>query len=189
MAHNLHLHRRLDKTGNDMVLNWFRKTNIKKRYIALGLITLELASLPAAAKIIGRITESDKATASVVLVDSIDGRKRFAVATTAPFYVSVTDATGDISVNIHKSGRIGEVQFGDSAQMPGVALTCSYLTGEQHVIYQSERQTALRGGDILSQAVVVAIHFDKNLSPNFKIDVGTPDSPKARTSDCFAKLA
>jgi hypothetical protein len=173
-----------------MVYQWLKKTGIKKRYIALGVIALELVSLPAAAKLIGQISFSETPNVSAVLIDSIAGRTRFAVASNAPFYISADNAVGEISIKIHKSGQIRKARFGDKAQMPGAAVVCSSLTGSQRlVVYQSDHQTALKDGEILDQAVIVALHYDETSSPNFKIEVGNPTYPFAKLTNCDAKLA
>lgn len=169
-----------------MTFEDFKKTFFKKRYIIFGLIAMELASLPAAAKLINHYSVEEVSTASVVLIDKIEGRKRFAVASNAPFYISTEASVGLITVRIHKSGQIGLDRFGDNAQMPGAALACSSLNGERRTIYQSKRKTALNKGDILSQAVIVAVHYEDATDPTFKIDVGSPESPKAPLADCFS---
>lgn len=172
-----------------MVLKWLKHTGFKKRYILLGLLCLELASLPAAAKILSQISVSEKATASVVLIDSKDGRKRYAVATNAPFYISAEHTTGPVSVEVYKSGVIGSSRFGDNAQMPGAALACSSPSDKERVIYQSKRKTALGSGEILSQAVIVAIKYSDEFEPDFKIDVGDYSGLKAPNSKCPTTLA
>ena len=171
-----------------MAFNSFKNKLLKKRNILIALIAIELASFPAAAKMLKRLSVSEAPTASVVLIDSIKGRKRFAVASNAPFYVSANDAVGNVTVQIHKSGQIGKARFGDNAQMPGAALVCSTMNGEDRVLYQSKRKTSLNQGEILSQAVIVAIHFEQSANPDFTIDVGTPDSRKAESSDCLPRL-
>ncbi len=171
-----------------MAFSSFKNKFLRKRNIVIALIVIEIASFPAAAKMLERLSVSEAPTASVVLIDAIKGRKRFAVASNAPFYISVNDVVGNVTVKIHKSGQIGQARFGDNAQMPGVALVCSTLTGEERVLYQSKRKTSLNQGEILSQAVIVAIHFEKSADPDFTIDVGTSDSRKAKSSVCLPKL-
>ena len=172
-----------------MALKWLKKTGLKKRYILLGLLCLELASLPAAAKILSQISVSEKPMASVVLIDAKNGRKRYAVASNAPFYISADKATGPVSVEVYKSGVIGSSRFGDNAQMPGVAVACSSPSGEESIIYQSKRKTALGSGKILSQAVIVAIQYSDEFEPDFKIDVGESGDLKAPKADCPSTLA
>lgn len=167
----------------------FSRKYLKKRYLVLALFAVELASLPAAAKIIERFSVIEAPTASVVLIDAVEGRKRFAVASNAPFYIRADNLSGPVSVKIHKSGKIGPTRFGDNAQMPGVALACSSLTGETRVVYQSQRETSLDRGEILSQAVVVAIHFEQETNPSFHIDVGEADSLLAERTACNSNLA
>ncbi len=189
MAYILHLTSHPQETGESMALKWLKKTGIKKRYILLGLLGLELISLPATAKILSQISISEKPTASVVLIDSKEGQTRYAVATNAPFYISAEHITGPISVKIHKSGVIGSARFGDNAQMPGAALACSFLNGEEQVIYQSKRKTASGTGKILSQAVIIAIQYSDEVEPSLKVNVGEPGIQIAPNSGCLATLA
>lgn len=172
-----------------MTFATFKKKFLKKRNILIALIAVELASFPAAAKIIERLSVSEAPAVSVVLIDAINGRKRFAVASNAPFFIQTDDLIGNVTVQIHKSGQIGQSRFGDNAQMPGVSLACSRVDEEEQVIYQSLRETSLDRGEILSQAVIVAIHYDEEISPSFHFDTGEADSHFAEQSDCRPILA
>jgi len=98
----------------------------KKRYIALGVLLFELASLPAAAHIVMQNlpTEAPEQT-NAVLIDETDSQQRYVVTSNAAFHIKANDFQGDIKVTLHKSGQVGQTRFGDNAQMPGAALSCA----------------------------------------------------------------
>jgi hypothetical protein len=161
----------------------------KKRYIVLGVLALEIASLPAAAQIIDRVVFSVEPQASAVLIDDIDGVKRFAVASNSAFYVTAENVIGDIRVEVKNSGMIGSARFGNNAQMPGVALACSTMNLGPKTVYQAERKTAAMPGDILSQAVMVVVEHDPEADPVIRIKAGESKKPAADTVDCTSKLS
>lgn len=172
-----------------MLKKLFREKMPKKRYIALGLLALEIASLPAAAQIIDRVVFSVEPQTSAVLIDDINGVKRFAVASNSAFYVTADSIIGDIRVEVYNRGEIGLANFGENAQMPGAALACSSMSFGQQTIYQAERKTAARPGDILSQAVIVSVEHDPDVDPVIKIKPGTSSSPAAQSTECSTKLS
>ncbi len=161
----------------------------KKRYLALGLLAIELASLPAAAQIIDRVAFTIEPQASAVLIDDIEGRKRYAVASNSAFFVTAESAIGNIMVTVHQSGDIGNTRFGDNAQMPGAALICSTLINGEETVYQAERKTAAKSGDILSQAVIVVVEHDPTANPVIRIKPGQANAPLANITDCATKLS
>lgn len=161
----------------------------KKRYIALGILALEIASLPAAAQIIDRVVFSVEPQTSAVLIDDIKGIKRFAVASNSAFYITAEDVIGDIRVEVRNSGTIGVARFGDNAQMPGAALSCSTMNFGQKTVYQAERKTAAEPGDVLSQAVMVIVEHDPEAEPVIRIKAGQSDKPVAVSNDCASNFS
>lgn len=132
----------------------------KKRYIALGLLAFEFASLPAAAHIVIQSLPSQTVEqTNAVLIDETDNQKRFVVTSENPFHISATDFEGHVNVSIHGKGSIGPTRFGNNAQMPGSALSCSKVDETSKTIYQSVRKITTKEGDPLSQAVLVVIDY------------------------------
>ncbi len=143
---------------------------MKKRYFLISLIALELAALPAAAQILDKVVFSVPQKAIHVLVSDKPGVKKYAVTSNAPFAVTAQSAIGEFEVLIHGSGQINGQRFGDNAQLPGAAQSCSMVVSPAPTaIYRAHQKTAAQAGSILSQTVIVEIHYDPALAPNIKI--------------------
>ncbi len=144
---------------------------IKKRYFVFAWLAVELASIPAAAQIIDRVIFSAPQTvASAILPSQDPGITKIAVTSNAPFAIIAKNSIGDMDISVHTRGDINGTRFGDNAQMPGDAIACSALSlplGQK--IYEADRKTALKPGNILSQSVIVEIRHDADLSPEFSV--------------------
>jgi len=140
----------------------FKKAKLpKKRYIALGVLALELASLPAAAHIVLQSLETEvEPQTHAVLVDETTTQQRYVVTSNTPFHITANGFAGDIKVALHKSGQIGLSRFGDNAQMPGAALSCMSVNETNNVIYKSKRKITIKDGDPLSQAILIVVDFE-----------------------------
>lgn len=139
----------------------------KKRYIALGLLAIEFASLPAAAHIVMQSLPNQAIEqTNAVLLDESDTQKRYVVTSDNAFHISANDFKGHVNVSVQRSGNIGTMRFGENAQMPGAALSCSKVDDTSNTIYQSVRKITINDGNPLSQAVLVVIDYkpesDKN---------------------------
>jgi len=133
---------------------------MKKRYLALGVLALELATasatFPAAAQIIDRVS----------------------------LFVT-KDTIGDFDVSIHKSGVINGNPFGENAQMPGAANACATaLSTAPTNIYMATQKTAAQKGGILTQAVVVEIRYAPETRPSFKIVTQDKSRDFAQAATC-----
>ena len=143
---------------------------MKKRYFILGLIAVELAALPAAAQILDKVVFSAPQKAIHVMVSDKPGVKKYAVTSNAPFAVTSQSAIGEFEVLVHGSGQINGKRFGDNAQLPGAAQSCTMAASPSPTaIYRAHQKTAAQAGSILSQAVIVEIHYDPALTPDIKI--------------------
>ena len=143
---------------------------MKKRYLIFGLIALELAAFPAAAQILDKVVFSVRQKAIHVVVSDKPGVKKYAVTSNAPFAVTSESAIGEFDIVIHKSGQINGQRFGDNAQLPGAAQGCAMATSPlPTAIYRAHQKTAAQPGKILSQAVIIEIHYDPETAPNIKI--------------------
>lgn len=146
----------------------------KKRYIVLGLLAIELISLPAAAKIVQ--TVSFTAAPSVIAVEiptAEPGLSRFLVASDAEFLVEVDDPIGDVNVNIHVSGNLASnVRFGDSAQLPGPQNLCTSAKEQNSEIYYADQATAAKAGSAPERAVVFEFQYALKERPKFEFIAG-----------------
>lgn len=166
----------------------------KKRYIAYGILALELISLPAAAKIIGHalssnVTPPDQPYIVAQLIDEIPGRKRFAVASDNNFHIIASDIKGSMKVDVYKSGTINHTKFGQNAQLPGPKNTCSLVTQDKETIYQSFKTTAASDGDVVSRAVIIVVNYSKTTSPKISFESGFSKAPIAQIKDCSGYIA
>lgn len=146
----------------------------KKRYIFLGLLAVELLSLPAAAQIVHRVAFDIRPTVTAVEIPTSEpGVSRFLVASNAGFGVKANDVIGDVRVDVHVSGAMGgAVRFGDAAQLPGPKSGCAQTSGLGSNIYLADRKTAATRGTPPEQAVVFEFNYDPNARPNFEFVAG-----------------
>ena len=108
--------------------------------------------------------------ASIKLQTKEIGLQRFVVASNAPFAIVTEDVTGEFTVSVRTKANINNQSIGDNAQFPGAAQSCAHVTSASpHKIYEAVRKTALKRGEVLSQAVVVDIHYNPELTPEFQI--------------------
>ncbi len=150
---------------------------MKKRYIVLGLLALEVATLPVAAHFVHNSDfKFDKTAfetpqrAIHVKLNTKPGVTRYMVSANAPFAITSEGVEGILNVKIHNHGLVNGNAFGKNAQMPGPSAACVTPNSvHKKTIYASERGTVLREGGILSKSVLVDIRYDPSLSPKLKV--------------------
>jgi len=141
-----------------------------KGKILLGWIALELAAIPAAAQMVERVSFSP--APQVIVADARDnapGLRSFLVASNTPFVVEVEQVIGEVDVEVFSNGYIGEMMYGINAQMPGEAKTCTTAQLGITRVYQAERKTAAKRGNVQSHAVRVNVRFDEVADPAIRI--------------------
>ena len=147
-----------------------RKFKKHKKWFIAALV-LDVLSIPAAAQIVDRVSFSaPQKVASVKLQTEELGLQRFVVASNAPFAIVTEDVTGEFNVTLRTKANINNQPIGENAQFPGAAQSCAHVTSASpHKIYEAVRKTAVKRGEVLSQAIVVDINYDPELTPEFKI--------------------
>lgn len=143
---------------------------LKKRYLAIGLIAMEVASIPVSAQIIDKVAFSVPQKVISVPFPPETGIAKFMVSSNAPFAVVSENAIGEFDVSVQVSGSVNGNAFGSNAQMPGAATACAAQTTPSATkLYEADRKTAAQKGDILTQAVIIEIRYDPEITPDFKI--------------------
>ena len=150
----------------------------KKRYLVLGLLGLELLSLPAAAQIVNRVSfEVPPIVTAVEIPTTERGVARFLVASNAGFGVKAADVIGNVHVDVHVSGSLhASTQFGNAAQLPGPKTSCAQASGLGSNIYLADRKTAASRGTAPEQAVIFEFNFDAEARPSFEFVAGVDKS-------------
>ena len=104
----------------------------KKRYILLGLLAVEVVSLPFTAHIIQKqafafdfSSMTNPQRAVKVKLKSPPGQTRYMVYATGPFTVTSENAVGTLDVRVSKSGYVNGKPYGANAQLPGARLSCA----------------------------------------------------------------
>ena len=156
----------------------------KKRYLALGIIVIELASLPAAAKIIHTAAFQTKPRVLAAEIPTSEpGVSRFLVNSNDGFGVEVEGFIGDVKTVVYESGTLASKRrFGDEAQLPGPAHACAQsLSNQASPVYQAVRKTELSDAHVVDQAVVFEFRYKAQVKPNFKFTPGkaSVDAQKA----------
>ena len=153
------------------------KKKIFFAWVAVEVVTLPL-TIPATAQIVERISLSIPPRIAAVELEAEPGISRYMVATNAPFSVISEGVIGKIDVDIKVKGKINKTPFGTKAQSPGAKETCvTSLSAAPSVIYQADRKTAAKRGEILQQAVMVEMRYDPALSPKLRFEAAK--SPEA----------
>jgi len=139
---------------------------LRLRKIILIIVGLELLALPAAAYLYSGITLPD--TTHVVSADikSPPGVQRFFVSSDGPFAVTARKLSGQTKIFVSEKGHIGEVAYGGNTQLPGPDQGC-VLSGspDRQIIYTANQAIITRDGDAVSQAILVSVVHDKDISP------------------------
>ena len=158
--------------------------NGKKRYIVLGLLTLELMSLPAAAKIVQSVNFDPAPNVIAVEIPSgKTGLSRFLVASDAGFIVEVDTPIGDVEVDIYVSGKMGNsVEFGVSAQLPGPQTICASALARNSDIYHATHATAAKEGSAPERAIVMEFQYAAEAHPKFRFIAG--EKPNLGLTPC-----
>jgi len=142
----------------------------KAPYLAIGLVALELASFPVAAQIMGKAAFSPAQRTVAVPFPPQPGIAKFLVSSNAPFAIVSENAIGEFEVSVKVSGVLNGNRFGENAQMPGPATSCkAQTTLKSTKIYEAERKTEAKEGDVLTRAVIVEIRYEDRMRPNLKI--------------------
>lgn len=153
------------------------KKKIFFTWVALEIVALPIA-IPATAQIVERIAFSFPPRIAAVELESKPGISRYVVATNAPFAVISEGVIGQIDVDIQVHGMINKTPFGTKAQSPGAKDACvTSLSPAPSIIYQAERKTAARRGEVLEQAVIVEMRYDPALEPKLRFEAAK--SPEA----------
>lgn len=148
--------------------------NGKKRYIMLGLLLIEVASLPAAAQIVHRVAFEVQPLVNAVEIPTAEpGLSRFLVASNSGFGVEADNIAGNVDIAVRSSGTIGGLtRFGDAAQLPGDQSVCSQTSGLPSPIYIADKKTAARKGTAPEQAVIFEFRYEAEARPTFSFKAG-----------------
>lgn len=167
-----------------------KNMTFKKRYLAIGIIALEFASIPVSAQIVDKVVFSVPQKVIAVAFPPEAGITKFLVSSNAPFAVISENAIGEFDISIQVSGNLNGNRFGSNAQMPGTATSCAAQTSPQSTkIYEAKRKTAAKEGDILTQAVIVEIRYDSDTKPELKIVTEKKARKISSASMCTSKLS
>ena len=147
----------------------------KKRYIALGIIAVELASLPAAAKIIHMAAFQTKPRVLAAEIKTSEpGVSRFLVNSNDGFGVEIEGFIGEVKTVVYESGTLASMRrFGDQAQLPGAAKSCAQsLSNQASPVYQAVRKTELSDAHVVDQAVIFEFRYKAQVKPKFEFTAG-----------------
>ena len=158
----------------------------RSRYLVGLFIAVELLALPAAAQIVHSV--SFKVEPHVVAAEiplEMPGRRDFLVSSNAPFNIAATGMIGEIDVTVNLSGQMGELTYGQAAQMPGPEVSCAALISPNETqIYEAKVRTAAKRGTPVEQAVIISITYDPIATPDFTFTV---DEVASVAGDCGPK--
>ena len=68
-------------------------------------------------------------------------------------------------------GKIGAVEFGQTAQAPGVPVDCRKVeTTDKSVVYQAHQGTILNAGKPMEETVLISIYYEGEIAPTVTIE-------------------
>lgn len=177
-----------------MLKRYLLDKGFKKRYVLFAVLAMEIVSLPAAAGIISQsFKQAVDPALSVVLLEETEDKVRYVIASEAAFHIAADVTDAHYEVRIYKKGEVNSQSFGEKAQMPGAALTCSHTKNEQTTIFQSLRRTSinpdLNRDDILNQAVILEIKHNAGAKPNFSFVRGSTDIKTFNPINCLSPVS
>ena len=140
-------------------------------YLAFEVATFLAIAVPATAQMQDRVSFSvPQRVISATLPLDKKGQQSFLVSSNAAFAILSENAIGEFDIALKTVGAKNSVQFGTNAQLPGTPNSCANAMSSLPMkIYEAERKTAARSGDVLSQAIRIDIHYDASLTPDFKV--------------------
>jgi len=163
---------------------------IKKRYIALGLIALEVISFPVSAHIIHKTSFAEPEKVAAAPFPEEAGITKFLMSSNTPFTIVSEGASGEFDIQIKRAGRLNGLQYGAHAQMPGPAKACAASTTiTASKIYEADRKTETGEGDVLTHAVIVEIRYTKDIQPDFKIIAKSKAKRIPAAAACKTKIS
>ncbi len=163
---------------------------MKKRYWALGLITLEILCWPAAAQILDRVKFEMPQRVVHVEFPNEPGLTRMFVTSNAPFAILSKGQIGEFDINVIPTGTIGGQAFGQNAQLPGEKASCAATLGtNKTIIYAADRKTAKNSGDVITQSIMVEIRYDEALDPKFHVVTEKKSLKFADAASCQTSLS
>jgi hypothetical protein len=167
------------------------KTKIFWIWVAAEMVVLPF-SIPATAQIVERIVLAFPPQISAVqLPVHKPGVSQFVVASNAPFNIISEGAIGDMEITITVSGKINSTPYGAAAQSPGADTACATsISPAQSVIYTADRKTAAKRGQVLEQAVMVEVKYDKALEPKLTFEaLNSENSASAQSALSCSSIA
>lgn len=165
------------------------KGNMKKRYILLGLIALDILCFPLAAQLLHKVSQLSFSAPAHAIVSELPrnepGVAHLVVTASEPFILTAANLNGAANIEVRTSGRINTTPFGDNAQMPGLKASCMTASGETpSIIYTADKATSVKGGEVLSQSVIFTVHFPKEANPNFKVSLKEDATDQPHAAAC-----
>ena len=142
------------------------RKRVRKRHIAIGLVALELASIPVAAQMVDHV--SFKVEPRVIVAEVPDrpaGERTFLVASNAAFVIEVEDVVGPVRTAVTPTGQVDNLSYGNAAELPGLAGSCISAQGNRTQVYAATGKTAKLRGKVQDQAVRIDVRFDPIANP------------------------
>ncbi len=154
---------------------------MRKRNIIVGIALLEILSIPAAAHLHANFNLPERTHIISAEIPSPAGLKRYFVSSDGPFVVTAKESSGLLHVSVAEKGRIGDVKFGENAQLPGPRNVCVSTSSDHEVIYTSSQGTFISDGEVISQTVLLQILYDTEDEPklDFKAALKADKIPQA----------
>ncbi len=129
----------------------------------LGVGTFVLSSSIPSAQILDRVECNAPQKIISKTIYSDQTKSKLMITSNSAFLITAQGLTGEVCVYIQLNG--------DNAQMPGPEKVCTTMQKiDKQVIYEAERKTACKRGNIKSQSIIATINHNKQVEkPIFNV--------------------
>lgn len=162
---------------------------MKKRYIVLGLVALDILCLPLAAQLFNKVSQLSFSAPAHAIVSELPrnepGVAHLVITASEPFILTAANLNGTANIEVRTSGSINTTRFGDNAQLPGLKTVCMSAFGSgPSIIYTANKATSVKGGEILSKSVILTVNFSKDATPEFKVMLKSNADDQTQAEAC-----
>jgi len=142
---------------------------MRKRNIIIGIAVLEILAIPAAAHLHSNLDFKQRTHVIAAEIKAPDGVKSYFVSSDGPFVVIGNNLSGNVQIALEQQGQLGDVRFGDTAQLPGPDRACFEIDSEEaQVVYKGSQGTITQKDDVVAGAVLFTLFHNPKTDPNLQ---------------------
>ncbi len=158
---------------------------MRKRNIIIGIAILEILSIPAAAHLHSNLDFKNRVNVIAAEIEAPNGVKSYFITSDGPFIAIGKDLTGKAMIALNQTGQLGDVSFGETAQLPGPSSACvDSLSAQEQIIYTASQATVTEKADVLSGTVLFTLFHDSAIQPEIRFVQSSKAGELKPTGSC-----